>query len=143
MASRAAFGRGSRSALAYALPYIRDEMRISDEMTGYVSSAAFLGQMIGSLVGSYLGDIFGRRPVIIWCTILSALLTALFIGLTLQTLARESGADVPEGLTKADASKLIDELKARAPICVRYPSVSADTPFPPRAGRDTPSTIDF
>ena len=32
------------TALAYALPYIRDEMQISDEMTGYVSSAAFAGQ---------------------------------------------------------------------------------------------------
>src|SRR5690606_10245458 len=60
------------AALAYALPYIRDDMGISDEMTGYVSSAAFLGQMLGSLVGSYLGDIFGRRPVIVVCTIASA-----------------------------------------------------------------------
>ena len=63
------------TALAYALPYIRDEMGISDEMTGYVSSAAFLGQMIGSLFGSYLGDIFGRRPVILACTVGSAVLT--------------------------------------------------------------------
>ena len=61
------------SALAYALPYIRDDMGISDEMTGYVRSAAFLGQMIGSLFGSYMGDIFGRRPVIIACTIGSAM----------------------------------------------------------------------
>ena len=63
------------SALAYALPYIRDEMGISDQTTGYVSAAAFLGQMIGSLAGSYVGDIFGRRPVIVGCTIGSALLT--------------------------------------------------------------------
>ncbi|HSQ99704.1 MAG TPA: MFS transporter [Sphingomicrobium sp.] len=63
------------AALAYALPYIRDEMRISDQMTGYVSSAAFLGQMIGSLFGSYLGDICGRRRVIVVCTIGSAILT--------------------------------------------------------------------
>jgi AAHS family 4-hydroxybenzoate transporter-like MFS transporter len=63
------------AALAYALPYIRDDMGISDEMTGYVSSAAFLGQMIGSLFGSYMGDLFGRRPVIVVCTIASAILT--------------------------------------------------------------------
>ena len=65
------------SALAYALPYIRDDMQITDEMTGYVSSAAFLGQMIGSLFGSYLGDVFGRRPVILACTIGSAVFTTM------------------------------------------------------------------
>nr|WP_166181224.1 MFS transporter [Altererythrobacter segetis] len=63
------------AALAYALPYIRDDMHISDEMTGYVSSAAFLGQMIGSLLGSHVGDVLGRRPVIVVCTIGSAILT--------------------------------------------------------------------
>lgn len=65
------------SALAYALPYIREDMGLTDEMTGYVSAAAFLGQMIGSLFGSYLGDVFGRRPVIIWCTIGSAVFTTV------------------------------------------------------------------
>jgi MFS transporter, AAHS family, 4-hydroxybenzoate transporter len=77
------------SALAYALPYIRDEMQITDAMTGYVSSAAFAGQMIGSLFGSYLGDIFGRRPVIIACTIGSAVFTTLvgFAGSPEQLIA--------------------------------------------------------
>ncbi|HEU4650447.1 MAG TPA: MFS transporter [Croceibacterium sp.] len=63
------------SLISFTLPYLRDTMHLSDVMTGYVSSAAFLGQMIGSLVGSYLADLYGRRPVIIWCTVLSALLT--------------------------------------------------------------------
>ncbi|MEO6151856.1 MAG: MFS transporter [Croceibacterium sp.] len=63
------------SLISFTLPYLRDEMALSDVMTGYVSSAAFAGQMIGSLVGSYIADILGRRPVIIWCTILSAALT--------------------------------------------------------------------
>lgn len=63
------------SLISFTLPYLREEMALSDAMTGYVSSAAFLGQMIGSLVGSYIADIVGRRPVIIWCTILSAVLT--------------------------------------------------------------------
>jgi len=63
------------SLISFTLPYLREEMALTDEMTGFVSSAAFLGQMIGSLVGSYIADIVGRRPVIIWCTILSALLT--------------------------------------------------------------------
>jgi hypothetical protein len=33
----------------------------------------------------------------------------------LETLAQDSGTDVPEDLTKADASKLIDELQDRSP----------------------------
>jgi hypothetical protein len=32
----------------------------------------------------------------------------------LHTLAREAGEQVPEDLTKADASQLIDELQARS-----------------------------
>ncbi len=63
------------TALPYALPYLRDEWGIDDQMTAYVTSAAFLGQMIGSLFGAYLGDVFGRRPVIIASTIGSAVLT--------------------------------------------------------------------
>ena len=31
----------------------------------------------------------------------------------LQTLAQEAGEQVPDGLSKADASKMIDELQAR------------------------------
>ena len=65
------------TALSYALPYIREDMGLTDEMTGYVSSAAFLGQMIGSLFGAYLGDVFGRRPVILACTVGSAVLTTI------------------------------------------------------------------
>ncbi|HEX9805386.1 MAG TPA: MFS transporter [Alteraurantiacibacter sp.] len=63
------------SLIAFTLPYLRDAMHLTDEMTGFVSSAAFLGQMIGSLVGSYIADMIGRRPVILWCTVLSAVLT--------------------------------------------------------------------
>ena len=33
----------------------------------------------------------------------------------LETLATDSGAEVPEQLSKADASKLIDELQDRSP----------------------------
>ena len=32
----------------------------------------------------------------------------------LQTLAREAGEDVPEGLSKAEASELIDKLQDRS-----------------------------
>jgi hypothetical protein len=34
----------------------------------------------------------------------------------LQTLARQAGTEVPDNLTKADASKLIDELRGKAGV---------------------------
>lgn len=61
--------------ISVVLPYLRDDLHLTDAMMGLVTSAAFLGQMIGSLFGSYLADLYGRRPVIIWCTIVGALLT--------------------------------------------------------------------
>ena len=61
--------------VSVALPEIQSDLHLSNEMLGPVSSAAFLGQMIGSLVGSYLADVFGRRPVVLACTAIGALLT--------------------------------------------------------------------
>ena len=63
------------SLITFTLPYLEEEMALDSTMIGLVSSAAFAGQMVGSLVGSYIADIVGRRPVIIWCTLLSAILT--------------------------------------------------------------------
>ncbi len=63
------------SLISFTLPYLRDSLHLDDAMMGLVTSAAFLGQMIGSLAGSYVADVFGRRPVIIWCTTVGALLT--------------------------------------------------------------------
>ena len=63
------------SLISFTLPYLRDELHLTAKMMGLVSSAAFLGQMIGSLFGSYLADLYGRRPVIIWCTLLGAAFT--------------------------------------------------------------------
>ncbi|BAK67419.1 putative aromatic acid transporter [Sphingobium sp. SYK-6] len=61
--------------IAYTLPYIRDEMHLSETAMGYVSAAAFVGQMIGALAGAYLADLLGRKPIILTCTMLSAFLT--------------------------------------------------------------------
>jgi AAHS family 4-hydroxybenzoate transporter-like MFS transporter len=63
------------SLISVVLPYLRDDLGLDAAMMGYVTSAAFLGQMIGSLFGSYVADIYGRRPVIIWCTLTGALFT--------------------------------------------------------------------
>jgi AAHS family 4-hydroxybenzoate transporter-like MFS transporter len=60
---------------AYTLPQITAEMGLTTAMAGYFTAATSLGQMIGSLVGSYVADVVGRRPVIIVCTFLGAVLT--------------------------------------------------------------------
>ena len=63
------------SLISFTLPYLRDDLGLNDTMMGFVTAAAFAGQMIGSLFGSYIADLYGRRPVIIWCTLIGALLT--------------------------------------------------------------------
>jgi AAHS family 4-hydroxybenzoate transporter-like MFS transporter len=63
------------SLVSVALPEIQKNLHLSNSMLGPVSSAAFLGQMIGSLAGSYVADVFGRRPVILVCTAIGAVLT--------------------------------------------------------------------
>ena len=61
--------------VSVTLPEIRDDMNLTEAQMGDVSTAAFIGQMIGSLIGSYIADLVGRRPVIIVSTLLAALLT--------------------------------------------------------------------
>lgn len=61
--------------VSVTLPEIRDDMALTEAQMGDVSTAAFIGQMIGSLIGSYIADIVGRRPVIIVSTVLAAVLT--------------------------------------------------------------------
>lgn len=61
--------------VSVTLPDIRDDMLLTELQMGYVTTAAFIGQMVGSLVGSYIADIAGRRPVIIISTLLAAGMT--------------------------------------------------------------------
>jgi AAHS family 4-hydroxybenzoate transporter-like MFS transporter len=61
--------------ISVVLPYLRDDLGLNAAMMGWVTTAAFAGQMIGSLFGSYFADIWGRRQVIIWCTITGAIFT--------------------------------------------------------------------
>ncbi|MEN7538689.1 MFS transporter [Aurantiacibacter flavus] len=61
--------------VSVTLPEIRDDMALTEAQMGDVSTAAFMGQMIGSLIGSYIADIVGRRPVIIISTLAAAVLT--------------------------------------------------------------------
>jgi len=61
--------------IAYAAPYIRDDLHLSGQQLGLVFSSATVGQVVGALVCSYAADRIGRRPVILVCAVLAGLFT--------------------------------------------------------------------
>ncbi|MEZ5894534.1 MAG: MFS transporter [Parvularculaceae bacterium] len=61
--------------IAYAAPYIRDELHLAGDQIGLVFSSSVFGQILGALICTYIADRAGRRPVIIVCALLAALLT--------------------------------------------------------------------
>jgi MFS transporter, AAHS family, 4-hydroxybenzoate transporter len=66
-------------AMGYVAPALEKALGISRSMLGPVISSGLVGMMIGALVSGSLADRFGRRPVLIGCTVIFAvgsLLTA-------------------------------------------------------------------
>jgi AAHS family 4-hydroxybenzoate transporter-like MFS transporter len=63
------------SLISFTMPDLARAMDLSKEQIGNVGAMGNAGQMIGSLIGSYIADVVGRRPVVLWCTFLSAILT--------------------------------------------------------------------
>ncbi|QUN32319.1 MFS transporter [Cupriavidus sp. KK10] len=58
---------------AYASPTIKAHTNLSTEQIGAISSAFFIGMIIGALVGGRLSDQWGRRSVLVWTTVLYSL----------------------------------------------------------------------
>ncbi|MFJ4290580.1 MFS transporter [Cupriavidus sp. NPDC089707] len=58
---------------AYASPTIKAHTNLSTEQIGLVSSAFFVGMIIGALIGGRLSDKWGRRSVLVWTTVLYSL----------------------------------------------------------------------
>src|SRR6478735_7885256 len=59
------------SLISFTMPDIVREMGLSKDQIGNVGA---MGNA-GPLIGSYVADVVGRRPVVLWCTFLSAILT--------------------------------------------------------------------
>ncbi|MDT4800116.1 putative sialic acid transporter [compost metagenome] len=58
---------------AYSIPTIKTHTNLSLEQIGVISSAFFVGMVIGALVGGRLSDKWGRRSVLVWSTVLYSL----------------------------------------------------------------------
>lgn len=64
---------------AYAIPTVKAHTGMTTQQVGLIGSAFFVGQFIGALAGGRFSDLWGRRTVLVWFTVLyslGALLTA-------------------------------------------------------------------
>ncbi|WP_011301823.1 MFS transporter [Cupriavidus necator] len=58
---------------SYAAPTIKAHTGMSTEQIGVISSALYVGMVIGALAGGWLSDRVGRRPVLVWGTVMYSL----------------------------------------------------------------------
>jgi len=65
------------NALAYAAPAIRAEWGLSVAQIGQLTSYTFLGMFAGAILGGRLADRIGRRPTVIWATVLYSVASLL------------------------------------------------------------------
>lgn len=70
-------------SIAFVAPAIRDSWNVPPEVFGPLFAAGLFGTMIGAALGGSLADRFGRKPMIIFCTL-------LFGGMSLACAAANS-----------------------------------------------------
>lgn len=76
---------------AYSAPTIKAHTGMSTEQIGFISSTFYVGMVIGALVGGWLSDRVGRRPVLVWGTVmysLGVIATAFLPGYELMLTSR-------------------------------------------------------
>lgn len=76
---------------SYLLPHIMSDVRVDLGQIGVITSAFFVGMIVGAIIGGRLSDRFGRRNVLVIATVmysLGALVTSLSTDFTTLFLAR-------------------------------------------------------
>lgn len=63
--------------MAFVAPYARTDLGVSDTELGALFSFGMAGMVVGGVIFGWLGDRFGRRPMILVCTIGFGLLTTV------------------------------------------------------------------
>ncbi len=64
--------------ISFASPYFAKEYGLNAVQTGNVFSMHLLGTVLGGFLFAYLGDRIGRRPAILWATLIFGALTTCF-----------------------------------------------------------------
>jgi AAHS family 4-hydroxybenzoate transporter-like MFS transporter len=71
-----AFDGLDQMMIGFTVPYIRDELHLTNAMIGYIASAGLAGMTVGGLLSPALADRIGRRPAVILTSFAFAVLTA-------------------------------------------------------------------
>ena len=95
------------TVFGYLAPSIRQQWNASIGDIGTITSAVFLGNMIGAIGAGRLSDRFGRKPLLIWSSLFytaASVVCAFAPDLTVLAIGRVlTGAGVPSSCSATSA----------------------------------------
>ncbi|WOC62734.1 MFS transporter [Paenarthrobacter sp. AT5] len=104
------------TVFAFLAPSIRAEWNLTLGQVGVITSAVFVGMMVGAIAGGRLSDRYGRRPVLIWASVLysaMSLLSAIapnYEVLTVSRVLTGVGVQAATGVVMVYAGEMFPKL---------------------------------